>query len=1188
MEFFGNNVSAGGNLARIVAEDQDNSLLGNLGRFLGRPGYALRSLLRGDVVDAGENLAQMAMDLPTGGFLNRNLSLANLVSETGDITDKSERPEFSDLINYSGRGLDRLALDVVGGMATDPLTFLTFGGGGLAKGSLAGATRTDAASRIGLALGKTSEGAKALSAAADDVARGMAIPGVSKLDDLLGMTDEAARAVGLSGRSGALGLARTAKDGGVERVFAQALGDDAFRFSGNMAQASVLDDGIEALEASGKIWRNDAIRVGLPFGDPTKAAQLDWTAGFWKKLGAYGTAPGLFFQGLKKASPSAADVVRGEAVELWDKVRKFYDVTLDSRVAQGLQDAAKKSAINKTVRTNNLGKKVAQSFAGFDDAEKAARGLGELVAEHEDLLTLYRGDGALEAVNRRIDDLSRAARGAGGSPLDNFFATVNPTTSLPPGASREVDALRKLARHIESGADLAATSDEAIEFLRESFRARALSEFGENGLKAADAYMDEMVSMQRSLFKEGVFSTEVKNPFYLPHQIEPELLEKFKAIDGLSDVRDAFTKGRAYGTSAEFLDALKDIAGKKGINVEDMLTQDLDLRRLWFERGASHIRTQETRRLLERAQKDFGLEKIRRGDGSPGWADSHVKTYLEGVLAKTRPDSKLFRAFAGGKQRTLLDADGLARWKERLGGIGEADAAGNRIVKRGDQFYLEQSTKGLNYYIKPTLTSMNPGFHVRNWLSAGVMRFFDPDNGTFDSWRDLSQAFSDFWAAAPQFPVLSQLSSAFGKNSEELATLLRAAKQGDEASMAAAKALTVGAHAGDEVAEGLRALIGQNQTDLARDLLDDTMRAVMEGEEAARKVFTLDKKKSLLNFKEIAAKAADKKRGPAGAVYDEAVRLGEVIANHVEDTSRAGLYMQLLKKGVTPADAVKRVNKVMVDYAMQGQAEAWARQIIPFARFAIGSSAWLGEFARRPRLLTPLTTVRNASEAQRDEGEVLPESVRESVSLPVGKDALGRMRYITGLGLPQEAALSALGTIASPTGARRSVLGGLHPMLKLPAEAVTNRDFFFGGEFGEYRKAPAVAARLGFGSKIDLPDGRERYEWPGAVREVMDALPFTRQFKTFDRFFDAEKDKIGSTVQTLTGLRMQSIDQERELKDAIYGWLKEAAKDGRVGEFNNWVSRFDAEDTPEDLKIVLQGLRDLRKKRADEKKRKRQ
>lgn len=170
--------------AKLSGEEGDNSLLGNVGRFLGRPGFAARSYLRGDVAGGLKNSAQFALDLFTGGFLNRNWSLANLFSETGDITTAQERPEFSDLLDSWGVSTpdkdaspwSRLALDVVGGFVTDPLTFVTLGGGGVAKGALQ-TTRGAAGMRALGALRETTEGTAKANALIGEVLQEFAASG---------------------------------------------------------------------------------------------------------------------------------------------------------------------------------------------------------------------------------------------------------------------------------------------------------------------------------------------------------------------------------------------------------------------------------------------------------------------------------------------------------------------------------------------------------------------------------------------------------------------------------------------------------------------------------------------------------------------------------------------------------------------------------------------------------------------------------------------------------------------------------------------------------------------------------------------------------------------------------------------------------------------------------------------------
>ena len=65
--------------------------------MISRPGWALRSAMVGDLEAAGKHVAQFAMDLPAG-WIDKRLSISNMIFGDGDITDPHEKLEFSDVL----------------------------------------------------------------------------------------------------------------------------------------------------------------------------------------------------------------------------------------------------------------------------------------------------------------------------------------------------------------------------------------------------------------------------------------------------------------------------------------------------------------------------------------------------------------------------------------------------------------------------------------------------------------------------------------------------------------------------------------------------------------------------------------------------------------------------------------------------------------------------------------------------------------------------------------------------------------------------------------------------------------------------------------------------------------------------------------------------------------------------------
>lgn len=318
--------------------------------------------------------------------------------------------------------------------------------------------------------------------------------------------------------------------------------------------------------------------------------------------------------------------------------------------------------------------------------------------------------------------------------------------------------------------------------------------------------------------------------------------------------------------------------------------------------------------------------------------------------------------------------------------------------------------------------------------------------------------------------------------------------------------------------------------------------------------------------------------------------LGHEVAELNEARWRVTATLAGIRDGLPEDEIVNRVQKAFVDYSVNSEVEFILRQFLPFAKFTIGSSRWAKEMAQRPRLLTPFARARGE-----DEGEFLPESVADSIALPVPwKDADGNREYLTNLGLPQESTLELLSAVFSRVGKRRQILGSMHPALKLPAEAVTGQDFYFGGDFGAYRKAPRALAtmekwaNLGLADKITLPNGEVRYEISGGANAFVRATPFSQILTMTNKLLDGKRGAVSRLVNVFTGLQTKPVDVDKEFERKLARWLQSKAESGQVGEALIWFDRMDEASTPEELKIVMASYRGLqsekRKERNAEKK----
>lgn len=509
--------------------DQDNSVpvLSSVGRFLGRPGNVIRAILAGDPLAAAKNVGQFALDLPTGGFLDPGLSLANLIPGTrgGDITDRHERYTTEGVLRRWGApspttGAGKFLVGLGGDVLTDPLTYLTFGGGGLAKGALAGVARATAAERLGSALLGTSAGRNLLKgvAAAD---RPAALEQIFKLgaNGLERMTPEAEAA-----------LASQAVKRGLS------IDPSALRFTG----------GEKALVPN-----------------------------FWRKAGDL-TAPGLALKLGRKVAPEATEAVaQGVAKAASWTSKNLYDKTrvgqADSRLQALNQVAQQQAGKQHWTWTKLIAPKLAAT-AGDDvlmdvgkrmhlasddfmaraywrpEAERKAIA-GEILAKAQEGLT-PEGKQVLEQTMAAFGQASKELKDAGVLVKGKHILDVD----LGEVAAMRSQAEKRLddaMRSGEAGAIKAAREarDEVYEDVDAYYRAaEALHAAKPANVEKAKA----LVGAAEAKLARRQISLEIDNPFWIYRQLKDEAGAQTQRGTKVSRA----TKSRDYGTSRDWVESV--------------------------------------------------------------------------------------------------------------------------------------------------------------------------------------------------------------------------------------------------------------------------------------------------------------------------------------------------------------------------------------------------------------------------------------------------------------------------------------------------------------------------------------------------------------------------------------------------------------------------------------------------------
>lgn len=175
---------------------------------------------------------------------------------------------------------------------------------------------------------------------------------------------------------------------------------------------------------------------------------------------------------------------------------------------------------------------------------------------------------------------------------------------------------------------------------------------------------------------------------------------------------------------------------------------------------------------------------------------------------------------------------------------------------------------------------------------------------------------------------------------------------------------------------------------------------------------------------------------------------GDKLGSYVEGLNRVAPMISLLRQGVDPAEAARRVGQAQVKYARRYYTDAeqkiaqygvpfykFSRQMIPFTIEQIAEAPG----GKLSKTLQVLDSVRGDLSAA-------PDYVQETTGISLGEQEDGTNRYITGLGLPFEDTLAFLG--GGPQQALLELASRANPLLKFPAEWATGQSFFQRGPEG--------------------------------------------------------------------------------------------------------------------------------------------
>jgi hypothetical protein len=190
----------------------------------------------------------------------------------------------------------------------------------------------------------------------------------------------------------------------------------------------------------------------------------------------------------------------------------------------------------------------------------------------------------------------------------------------------------------------------------------------------------------------------------------------------------------------------------------------------------------------------------------------------------------------------------------------------------------------------------------------------------------------------------------------------------------------------------------------------------------------------------------------------------------------------------------------------------------------------------------------------------------------LGEGADGNPEYLTSLGLPLEALASVPNFSADVMDFgkqfRQNVIGAANPLLKSAFSTFTGQDPYFGSKWGSYDKAPGIARALGADERSQLAAAYNMLASSGVIQ------PLASPINTLSGLFSPDESLTAGLVNTLTGAKIKSVDEQAALRQLLNDAL---ANNPKVQSFSTFSSTTEDPQTLEmleQLKAVKRAMKE--------------
>ena len=267
----------------------------------------------------------------------------------------------------------------------------------------------------------------------------------------------------------------------------------------------------------------------------------------------------------------------------------------------------------------------------------------------------------------------------------------------------------------------------------------------------------------------------------------------------------------------------------------------------------------------------------------------------------------------------------------------------------------------------------------------------------------------------------------------------------------------------------------------------------------------------------------------AGIKASEAPRW---MMEQVENRLRLPLFINRIKKGYSPAEAMKDVFKFHFDYVPETGLSAfertYMRRLMPFYRWSRGNVPLQIEMMmRQPGKYAGLEKIRQSLIGDKGEKEMkyLPEWMREMFIAPL-PDAL-KKNIAKSMWVQLDLPLEDINKLPISSSGIREIASLLSPFLKYPIERYTNTNLYFGGDIWNPDVPPELQTRKITDAVKILPEPLRKFLGFREVKyrdwNISNRIAFKKRYEMSAKNLHILMTFLGRYYSTLRGLADEDI-----------------------------------------------------------------